>query len=156
MRQNLLLIEDVEDLGRSGEIVSVKPGFARNFLLPKKKAVIAGAHTREMQARLQAERQRIAEQEKVEAEALAKKLEGAVLTTQVKVDAAGHMYGSVSQLDIVKLFEEAMEMTIDKRAIVLKHPIKKTGVYHLQLHLGEGVEAHFELKVIAEEEGKEE
>ena len=150
MNMQLLLLEDVMGLGRKGEIVSVKPGYARNFLLPKRKAVVAGPHTREMQAKLQAERQKIAEQERQEAEALSKKLTGSVLSTEVKVDAAGNMYGSVSSSDIVKLFETESGIALDKHVVELKHPIKKTGVYHLKLHLGEGVEVEFELKVMAE------
>ena len=96
MRNQLLLLEDVEDLGRSGDLVSVKPGFARNFLLPQKKAVIAEKYTLRMQAKLQEERAKRAESDRQEAEGQAKQIEGKVLRIEVKVDPDGHMYGSVA------------------------------------------------------------
>ena len=68
MKQSLLLLKDVDGLGRSGEVVSAKPGFVRNFLLPQKHAVIADKHTLKMQARLQEERARHAEVDRKEAE----------------------------------------------------------------------------------------
>src|SRR5262245_8691147 len=96
MATKLLLIEDVEDLGRSGDVVSVKPGYARNFLLPRGHAVRADQHALRMQTRLQEERQKRAILEKQEAEKTAAALEGVTLSTIVKVDHEGHMYGSVS------------------------------------------------------------
>ena len=79
MRNQLLLLEDVDDLGRSGDIVSVKPGFARNFLVPQKKAVVADKFTLRMQAKLKEERSKRAELDRNESEELAKKIEGMVL-----------------------------------------------------------------------------
>ena len=96
MRNQLLLIEDVEDLGRSGDVVSVKPGYSRNFLLPQKKAVVADKFTLRMQAKLKAERAKRAEIDRQEAESQAQKIEGMVLSIEVKVDPDGHMYVIIS------------------------------------------------------------
>ena len=71
MGNQLLLLEDVDDLGRSGDVVSVKPGFARNFLLPQKKAVVADKNTLRMQARLKEEREKRAAVDKKDSEILA-------------------------------------------------------------------------------------
>src|SRR5579872_4257004 len=106
MQYQLLLVEDVDDLGRSGEIVKVKPGYARNFLLPRKFAVIADKGTLRMQARLQEERAKRAEVDKKEAEELALTINGKEVSILVKVDPEGHMYGSVSAHDIAHLFEK--------------------------------------------------
>jgi len=146
MRNQLLLIEDVDDLGRSGDIVSVKPGYSRNFLLPQKKAVIADKYTLRLQAKLKEERAKLAEVDRKEAEEMAQKIEGMVLSIEVKVDPDGHMYGSVSALDIARLFEQE-GFKIERRNVVLAHPIKTLGIHPVSLKLKEGVPAHATLKV---------
>jgi len=149
MENELLLLEDVRGLGRKGDIVKPKPGFARNFLVPQKKGVVVTAYTLRMRAKLQEERERQAREDKVESEALAKVIDGKTLTTEVKVDPAGHMYGSVSAQDIVNLFEE-QGVTIEKNYVLLVHPIKVTGDHTIELRLKEGVMTKFLLKVIPE------
>jgi large subunit ribosomal protein L9 len=146
MRNQLLLLEDVEDLGRSGDVVSVKPGYSRNFLLPKKKAVIAGKFTLRMQTKLKEERAKRAEVDRKDAEELAHKIEGMVLSIEVKVDPDGHMYGSVSVLDIVHLFANE-GIVIERRNVLLPHPIKTLGIHPIHLKLKEGIPAHMTLKV---------
>src|ERR1700722_3840383 len=149
MRNQLLLLEDVDDLGRSGDIVSVKPGYSRNYLLPQKKAVVADKFTLRMQAKLKEERAKRAEVDRKQSDELAKKVEGMVLEIRVKVDPDGNMYGSVSQTDIVHLFEN-LGIQLERRNIVLAHPIKALGVQAINLKLNEGVPAHFTLKVLSE------
>lgn len=155
MRQNLLLLEDVPDLGKSGEIASVRPGYARNYLLPQKKAVIAGEHTLRMQKRLQEERAKRAVLDKQESEALAKVMELIKLETHAKVDPEGKMYGSVTHQDIVNLLEPH-GIKLDKKTVMLKHPIKETGSYDISFKLKEGVEATCKLEIIPEGGKKEE
>lgn len=152
MAVKLLLVEDVDDLGRSGDIVSVRPGFARNFLLPRKLALTATARALAMQAKLQEERQKRAVQERAEAEQHAKALEGVVVSTLVKVDHEGHMYGSVSAHDIADLLEQQANVVLEKRAIALKHPIKKVGVHEITIKLKEGITSTITLKILSEEE----
>ena len=149
MENQLLLLEDVEDLGRSGDLVKVKPGYARNFLLPQKKAVVADRYTLRLRDRLQAERAKKAVFERKEAEELAQRIEGMVVTMQVRVDNDGHMYGSVTIVDIVRHFE-TLGIKLEKRNILLSSPIKETGVYPLHLKLKEGVPAQIVLKVFSE------
>lgn len=151
MAAKLLLIEDVDDLGRSGDIVSVRPGFARNFLLPNKLALVADKSALRMQARLQEERRKKAIQDKAEADKTAEEMTGKTLTTIVKVDHEGHMYGSVSSGDIVHLMKEQEGIELEKRTIQLKHAIKETGVHTIQLKLKEGVTSSFTLKIVPEE-----
>lgn len=139
MANKLLLLADVDSLGRSGEIVSVRPGYARNFLIPHGYAVIADARTLRMQVKLQDERQKKAASERKESEEFAAKLEGIALETVVKVDHDGHMYGSVTAQDIQHLIEQTSGIHIDKKSIQLAHPIKKTGTHTIQLKLKEGV-----------------
>lgn len=145
----LLLIEDVQDLGRSGDIVSVKPGYARNFLLPQGVAVIADKRTIRMQARLQEERLKQAVADKAESEELAARLEGVVVEKVVKVDHDGHMYGSVTAQDVAELLN-AQNMPIEKRHVVMKQPIKTVGDFPVQLKLKEGVIATVTVKITPE------
>ena len=146
MGNHLLLIEDVDDLGRSGDVVTVKPGYARNFLLPQKKAVVADKFTLRMQARLQEERAKRAAVDRKDAEVLAERISAKVMEITVKVDPEGHMYGSVSALDIVHLFEEE-GISLEKKSVLLAHPIKSLGRHQVSLRLKEGVPASFTLQV---------
>lgn len=151
MATKLLLLEDVEDLGRSGDIVSVKPGYGRNFLLPQQKAVVATKGTLRMQAKLQEERLKRAAEEKKQAEKLAERFVDFSIETIVKVDPEGHLYGSVTVVDIVDMLEKQLGMTVEKKCILLKHPIKVLGEHTIELKLHEEVPATFLLKVLAEE-----
>ncbi len=149
MGTQLLLLDDVDDLGRSGDVVNVKPGYARNYLLPKKKGVVANRYTLRLQAKLKEERIKRAENERKASEELAARFAGTELEIEVKVDPEGHMYGSVSVLDIIRLFEQ-QGVQIEKRNVVLPHPIKVLGVHELQLKLKEGVAMPFILKVVSD------
>jgi large subunit ribosomal protein L9 len=151
MATKLLLLEDVEALGRSGEIVNVKPGYARNYLLPQGLAVIANKQALRQQERLQEERKKRAIADKHEAEETAGRLDGLTLTSVVKVDQEGHMYGSVTAHEIVHLLQEQKQLELDKKNILLKHPIKTTGVHTIPVKLKEGVTTSFHLKVMSEE-----
>lgn len=149
MATELLLIEDVDSLGRSGDIVSVKPGFARNFLIPQKKALVLDANAKKMQMRLREERMKRAAVDRKESEDKAERMNGMVLSVAVKLDPEGHMYGSVSVLDILKLLsEKGIEM--DKHSVRLPHSIKNAGDHTIDFRLKEGVKASIKLKVFGE------
>ncbi len=153
MANKLLLLEDVEALGRSGDIVGVKPGYARNFLLPQGLAVVADKRALRMQARLQEERKKRAIVDRKESEELATKLEGQNLTTIVKVDHDGHMYGSVNASDVADLLAQQMSIHLEKRAIQLKQSIKATGTHTIHVKLKEGVQSTFSLTIEPEIKG---
>ncbi|MCC5831889.1 MAG: 50S ribosomal protein L9 [Chlamydiales bacterium] len=149
MKQQLLLLEDVDGLGRSGEVVTAKPGFIRNFLLPQKKAVIADKNALKMQARLQEEREKKAAVDRKEAQELSSKLAEVVISTEAKIDPDGKMYGSVTSLDIARLMQ-AEGHPIERKHVLLSHPIKTLGRHKIELKLNEGVPASFMLEVIPE------
>lgn len=152
MANKLLLIEDVEGLGRSGDIVtSVRPGYVRNFLLPQGLAIVADSNAIRMQARLQEQRRQKAIVDKKESEEVSARLQDQTLTTIVKVDHEGHMYGSVSAGDIVHILKDQLSLDVEKRFIQLPHAIKKVGVHPIKVKLKEGINATFDLKVISEE-----
>lgn len=147
-RTQVLLIEDVEHLGRSGDVASARSGYVRNFLVPQKKVVVANAHTLKMRARLQKEREAKAAKDRSEAESLAQQLKDVILSTEVKVDPEGKMYGSVSALDVVKMLGE--KGFVVERRHVLINPIKATGSHTVSLKLNEGVAASITLEIIPE------
>ena len=149
-QNQLLLLEDVRNLGRKGDLVKAKPGFIRNFLLPEKKAVIADNQTIRMQERLKEERAKQAIVDKKDAEELAKRLETRSLEITTKVDSQGHLYGSVSAVDIAKLLKDEENLDIERKEITLVKPIKTVGVYEINLRLKEGVLASFKLQVKGE------
>jgi large subunit ribosomal protein L9 len=149
MKQQLLLLQDVDVLGKKGELVAAKPGFIRNFLLPFGHALIADKHTLKMRERLQQERTEQAEIDKKASFALAAKLKEVILEHEVKVDPEGHMYGSVTQLDISRLLQEKGH-EVDRRQVNLAAPIKKIGEHKIPLRLKEDVEAYVTLRINAE------
>lgn len=149
-QRKLLLLQDVEDLGRSGDIVTVRPGYARNYLLPRGYGVIADKNAVRMQDRLREERKQRAAVDLQESRDLAERLRDVTLSIHVKVDPDGHMYGSVSGSDILRLLEEQQAVTLEKRSVKSFPVTKKTGIYDVNLRLKEDVTAHIKLKVIPE------
>jgi large subunit ribosomal protein L9 len=146
----VLLREDVDSLGQKGDIVRVKPGYAFNYLVPQGLAYMADAATLRKQAKLRQERQQRAESDRKMAEEHAVKLAELALSFEVKVDHDGHMYGSVSTLDIANQVTEKTGIELEKRAVQLKHPIKAIGAYEVALRLKEGVVCTIHLKVVPE------
>ncbi|MCB1084659.1 MAG: 50S ribosomal protein L9 [Chlamydiia bacterium] len=149
-KTELLLLEDVRNLGRKGELASAKPGFIRNYLLPQKKAVIADNRTIRMQEKLLEERAKQAVVDKKESEELAAKLKEKTFSTLVKNDSQGHLYGSVTVADIVKILEEQEGINIDRKHVIMPKPIKSLGVFEVELRLKEDIPATFKLKVEGE------
>ena len=155
MANQYLLLKDVEKLGLSGEIVkSVKPGYARNFLLPRGLAIVADKNTIRLQQKLQEERAQKRLIDKEESEKIAARINEQTIEKIVKVDHEGHMYGSVNVNDIVNLLSDNLQVEVEKKSIQLKHPIKSTGQHSIEVKLKEGVTAEFTLAVIAEEADK--
>jgi large subunit ribosomal protein L9 len=123
----VILLQRVEKLGQMGEIVKVRPGFARNFLLAQKKALRA---TKENRARFDAERAQLEAQNlkrREEAERVAERVHGLAVTIIRQAGDSGSLYGSVSARDIAEAATEA-GLTIDRDQVVLQHPIKTLGL----------------------------
>jgi large subunit ribosomal protein L9 len=145
----LILRQDVESLGRAGELVRVKPGYARNFLLPRGLAYEA---TEGNKKRIAGEtRARAARQasEKTEAEAIAARLGALELTLRGKAGEEGKLFGSVTAQDIAGALERAGH-TVDRRRIELEHPIKTLGAHTVAIRLHPDVHAEVRLTVVPE------
>ncbi len=153
MKYNLLLLEDVINQGRKGDIISVAAGFARNFLLPSSKAVLVSKSNLKIRERLQKERSEQSVKDKYEFEKLASKIRGLMFDVVVKVDPDGNLYGSVKELDIVDILLKS-GISIDKHYVILPHHIKKIGVYQINLRFPEGVECSIGLTIKPDREIK--
>jgi len=149
-KAKLLLLEDVRNLGRKGELATAKAGFVRNYLLPKKKAVIADKRTIRMQEQLQKERAEQSAKDKKESEAIALRLKEKTLSIKVKNDPQGHLYGSVASSDIVKILEEQADLKLERKNVLLPKPFKTVGTFDVHLRLKEDVPATFKLKIEGE------
>lgn len=149
MAHQLLLLKDVEYLGRSGDLVRVKPGFARNYLFPMGFAAIADRATLRKREKLQKERAVLAARDLAESQTLSATLSALQISTEVKVDQEGHMYGSVNSSDILTLLTN-QGLTLDRRSLTGFKPIRKLGQHAVQVKLKEGVVARLTLQVLAE------
>ena len=130
----LILLQRVEKLGQMGDLVKVKPGFARNFLLPQKKAIRASKLNREQfeQQRVQLEAQNLKKRE--EAERLAERMSGLTVTVIRQAGESGSLYGSVSSRDIAEAVT-ASGMSVGRSQVVLEQPIKSLGLQPVRVVL---------------------
>jgi len=146
----VILRTDVADLGRAGEVVEVKPGYARNYLIPQGLAYSASEGN---VRRLEGERQQTQlgmDRQKDRAEGLAAELEGRSVSFKVKAGEEGRLFGSVTTGDIAEqLASEGV--TIDRRDIMLEEPIKDLGVFRVPVRLHADVRPELTVWVVAEE-----
>lgn len=145
----VILREDITNLGKSGELVTVKDGFGRNYLLPRKLAVLA---TEQNMRQLEHERSVISARNaklKGAAEEQAKKLGSVKVTIRRKVGEQDKLYGSVTVLDIAEALA-AQGQNVDRRHLHLAEPIKATGNYDVELRLHRDVTAKIKVEVAAE------
>jgi large subunit ribosomal protein L9 len=145
----VILTQTIESLGIIGSEVEVKPGYARNFLLPQKKALVASPENRK---RLESEKAKfelqIAKERKL-AEEMAQKLEGVVCRIGAKVAEEDRLYGSVGVRDIIDALA-AQNIVVEKRMVLLTEPIKQLGSFKIPIRVYKGVEPEITLEVVSE------
>jgi large subunit ribosomal protein L9 len=130
----VILLERIENLGQMGDVVRVRPGFARNYLLPKRKALRA---TKDNMTRFESQRAQLEAQNlkrRQEAEAVGSKLDGVKVVLLRQASEAGQLYGSVTARDIAEAVTEA-GFTIQKSQVVLNQPIKELGLHAIRVTL---------------------
>jgi large subunit ribosomal protein L9 len=146
---NVLLREDVDDLGARGEIVRVKAGYARNYLLPRKLAVEATASNVKQIEQERAALLKKEAKEKAGAEAQAEQMRSLRLSFARKVGEHGILYGSVTSMDIADALKER-GYEVDRRRITLREAIKETGEFTVPVRLHREVTIQLPVEVIAE------
>ncbi len=148
----ILLKQDVENLGSAGDIVNVKPGFARNYLIPRGLAMPATPGLRKQAAQIKqaAERRRLRELKT--AQDLADRISQVTLTFKAKAGESGRLYGSITSAAIADALAEELGADVDRRRIRLDHPLRELGEHEITIHLAQSVNAVF--KVVVEPEGE--
>ncbi len=146
----IILREDIAKLGRRGDIVSVKDGYARNYLLPRKLAIAASEANRKQVAEMKAAAARHDAREKGAAESVAAQLGDVVVTIASKAGEQDQLFGSVTTMDIAAALE-AKGFSIDKRTIELEEPIRTIGEYSVPVRLHHDVTATVKVNVTREE-----
>ena len=145
----VILKEDILTLGYKDDVVNVKKGYARNFLIPQGKAVIATESAKKVIAENQRQRAHKIAQIKAESEALAAKMEGLTLTIGAKTSKTGTIFGSVTNIQIAEaLLEKGFE--IDRKIILIKDQVKEVGNYIAVAKLHKEVSVEIPFEVVSE------
>lgn len=142
----VILTERVKSLGNVGEIVNVSSGYARNFLIPGNKAVLADDGNTKQMADMEKMLAKKVAAEKSAAEEVAKSLSGKTITLVKKVGGNGSLFGTVTNTELAKELEKD-GITIERRLIQIDTPIKTLGTYDITAKVFKGVEATFKVKV---------
>jgi len=151
MPVQLILRDDVPNLGKIGDVVRVKPGYARNYLLPRGLAVEASPknlRVLEHQKRVIAAK---ADREHKSAAASAQRLDGLQITVRARAGEEGRLFGSVTNMDVERLLADK-GFQVERRRILLDEPIKQLGTFPITVQVGRAVRATVQLTVEAEPE----
>ena len=142
----VILKEDILNLGYKDEVVTVKDGYGRNYLIPQGKAVIASESAKKVLAENMKQRAHKLEKIKKDAEALAAKLDGVSLTIGAKTSSTGTIFGSVTNIQIAEALEK-LGYNVDRKVIIIKDAVKEVGTYKAiaKLHKEVSVEIPFEV-----------
>ena len=146
----VVFLEDVPSVARSGEIKEVADGYARNFLIPKKLALIANSAAIKLaEARCRAKARQQAETE-AELQELAKQIDGKEITLKARAGSKDRLYGSITSADIAAELEKSDGVVVDKRKIDLEEHIHQLGSYEITVRLGRDITPKVKVNVIEE------
>ena len=146
----VILKEDISNLGHRGDVIKVADGYGRNYLLPRKLAMEATAANKAVIEQMKASAVRRSAKEKAEAEQLVTQLNTIALTFTRRVGENEHLFGSVTSSDIAQELA-AKGFSIDRRKVQLDEPLKSTGEFHVPVKLHREVTAHVSVTVKGEE-----
>ncbi|WP_227626017.1 50S ribosomal protein L9 [Geofilum rubicundum] len=145
----IILKEDVTNLGHKDDLVKVKPGYGRNYLIPQGFAILATSSARKVHAENQKQRAHKLEKMRLEAVAVAEKLEGVKLTIGAKASSTGKIFGSVNNIQIAEALEKE-GFSIERKNIVIKDAVKEVGSYTATVKLHREVKVNIDFEVVAE------
>src|SRR5262245_59879106 len=143
----LLLIQSVDHLGKQGEVVEVKRGYAMNYLLPQGLATVATEHHKRMVEKHKAKLLAIQHERLAGLRQLAERSAAQSVTIEANANDEGHLYGSVGAPEIVKALKQH-EVTITPDQVRLKGPLKELGLYTVDVHLGQEIESQLKVWVV--------
>ena len=145
----VILKEDILTLGYKDDVVNVKKGYARNYLIPQGKAVIASESAKKVLAENQKQRAHKQTQIKADAQAMADKMEGVSLTIGAKTSTTGTIFGSVTNIQIAEALKEK-GFEVDRKLILIKDQVKEVGTYNAVVKLHKEVSVDVPFEVVAE------
>ncbi len=143
----LLLIQSIEHLGKQGEVVEVKPGYAHNYLLPQGLATVATAHHKRMVEKHKAKLLEIQKARLAGLRKMADELKQLSITIEANANDEGHLYGSVGAPEIVAALKRS-EVTITPDQVRLIGPLKELGLYTVAVHVGQEIEGELKVWVV--------
>lgn len=146
----IILLQDIEKVGDKHEIVKVKPGFARNYLIPKGMAIVANSDNRSRLDDLKRKEAELEEARRAEFEAIAQQLEGKVLKIGAKAGTSGKIFGSVTNVQLAAALKEQFDLDIDRKKIVMPEEVKTLGTYTATLDLHKEVQPAVVFEVVAD------
>ena len=146
----VILLEDVKSLGKKGEICDISDGYARNFIIPKKKGVEATPDNLNNLKLKNANDAKVAQENLEHAQALAAQLAEKTVEMKVKVGEGGKLFGAISSKEIAAEVLEQTGLELDKKKIVLNEPIKTLGDHNVKVKLHKDVTANLLIKVVEE------
>src|SRR5262245_47798509 len=149
----LVLTEDVPNLGKQGELVEVKPGYGRNYLLPNGLATIPSEHNLRLLERYKQRVQQVREARIADLKVLAEQIQRVTVTIEANANEEGHLYGSVGAPEISKAMK-TMNLNIDPEMVRLEGPIKECALYAVKLNLGHDIETEVKVFVAKQQEAK--
>ena len=152
----VVFLEDVPNVAETGEVKEVADGYGRNFLIPRKLAVLADAKAANIvEARLK-KKARIQAETEAEMRELAQQLEGKEVILKARSGAKGQLYGSITNADITEELSKSTGLVVDKRVIELEEPIRQVGSYEIAIRLTKDIMPKIKVTIVEEEkEGKE-
>lgn len=145
---DVILKEDVPKLGEMGEIVSVAPGYGRNYLIPRGLAIPATSSNKSQVVHHLAEIERRKELEREAAKSVFEKLDGVSITVPKNAGEEDKLYGSVTNRDIADVLTQ-QGYEVDKRKVVLEQPIQELGIYRIPIKLASGIYANVDVWVVS-------
>lgn len=143
----VILLKDVKDLGKNGDLVDAKPGFARNFLIPRGQAIEATPANKKKWEKQQKELAKSKAEEEQEAAELKEKLESLTVIVKGKAGEGGRLFGSVTSQDIADNLKKQHKIDVDRRKIELDDNIKSIGVTHVDVRVYPQVVARLKVDV---------
>ena len=145
----IILKEDVINLGYKDDVVTVKDGYARNFLIPQKKAILATPSAKKVLAEDLKQRTHKLEKIKKEAEKLAEKLKDVALTIGAKTSSTGTIFGSVGSIQVADALAK-LGHNVDRKVIIIKEAVKEVGNYKAVLKLHKEISVEIPFEVVSE------
>ena len=146
----IILLQDVENLGVKYDLLKVKPGYGRNFLIPKGLAKIANTSNKKHLEEIKRQQINKIAKQMEEFRALAEKVAGTKFTIGAKAGTTGKLFGSVTNVQLADAIKSELDIEVERKKIIITSEVKDLGTYKATLHIFKDIDAEFQFEVVAE------